>query len=97
MDNVLPHVTKVENAANILQLTFDNGAVRYLKSHYARDLVNSFQGKTGKGHHKLLMTTGTDVWLGSQATIKTDGTVVLNGNDVYTPDELWHDSKTSLE
>ncbi|MGX7200447.1 hypothetical protein ACWOEH_11455 [Enterococcus nangangensis] len=37
-----PKVLKVENLANILNITFDDGSVRYLKSNWAEELTDIF-------------------------------------------------------
>lgn len=36
------------------------------------------------------------MWIGSNITIEDDGTVVLNGKDRYTPEELWRDGSSSM-
>ncbi len=55
---------------------------------------NSLQfGKRGKGKRKLLLTVNRNMSIGSNITIEDDGTVVLNGKDRYTPEELWCDGR----
>ncbi|KZV04298.1 hypothetical protein NAB2_1225 [Lactiplantibacillus plantarum] len=36
-------------------------------------------------------------WLGANARIEPDGTVVLFEKDVYTAQELWHNSVTRID
>ncbi|KZU45644.1 hypothetical protein [Lactiplantibacillus plantarum] len=37
------------------------------------------------------------VWMGANARIEPDGTVVLFEKDVYTAQELWHNSVTRID
>lgn len=41
----VPKAIKVENAANYLMITFDNGETRYLRSHYLDDYLDAYSLK----------------------------------------------------
>lgn len=94
--NKLPKVIKAENASNILELTFDNGDKRYLKTHYLQNYLDGWSKKEGKGKHWNLFLRPTAMWQGSSPRVLDDGTVVLNDDDRYTPEELWNDSASSV-
>jgi hypothetical protein len=92
----VPKVTRIENASNVLVIEFDNGETRYLKSHYAKDLVDAYSPTKGKGKRSLLMAFGSSNWIGTEIEITEEGSVILNGKDVYSPEELWYDSKSHI-
>ncbi|WP_440895417.1 hypothetical protein ACS127_12725 [Amphibacillus sp. Q70] len=96
MSNQVPKAVKVENNANILRIEFDNGVVKYLKSHYNEDLVNSYSLKKGKGKRINLILAPHNMWIGTEITIKSDGTVILNEKDKYTPEELWNNGREHI-
>ncbi|BAO07018.1 MULTISPECIES: hypothetical protein [Enterococcus] len=50
--------------------------------------------KNGKRKNSLLASQTT--WVGSTIEIQPDGTLVLNENDYYSPEELWNDSKEHI-
>ena len=50
--------------------------------------------KNGKRKNSLLASQTT--WVGSTIEIQPDGTLVLNENDYYSPEELWNDSKEHM-
>nr|WP_238786646.1 hypothetical protein [Vagococcus coleopterorum] len=92
----MPKALKVENAANILKIEFDNGEIKYLQTHYISNMKDAFSVSKGKGKRKNLLVNPTTMWIGCEIDIKPDGTVTINENDHYTPEELWHDSKSSV-
>lgn len=91
-----PKVIKAENASNILELTFDNGEQRYLKTHYLQNYLDAWSKKKGKGKHWNLILRPTAMWQGSNPRVLEDGTVVLYDDDRYTPEELWQDSVSNV-
>lgn len=93
----VPKAVRVENAANILVIEFDNGEKRYLKSHYINDYLDAYSLKRGRGKRRLLFWGGpANMWLGSEFEIQEDGTVILFGKDKYSPQELWYESQPSV-
>ena len=91
----VPKAIKVENAANYLMITFDNGETRYLRSHYLDDYLDAYSLKTGRGKRRLFFGGGpSTMWLGTEIEILEDGTVLLFGKDRYSPQELWYDSQS---
>lgn len=96
MNEQIPKAVKVEMEANILKVQFDNGAVKYLKSHYNEDMVDSFSPKKGKGKRINLLLAPRNIWLGTTTSIESDGTVVLNEKDKYTPEELWNKGRDHI-
>lgn len=92
----VPKAVKIENTASILTITFDNGETRYLRSHLNKDHVDAFSPSKGKGKRALLMSYSGSYWMGSEIEIKPDGQAIVNGNDNYSPEELWYDSKRSI-
>ena len=91
MGESLPKAVKVWMAANILAIEFDNGQTRYLRSHNIKSL------KKGKGKRVNLILPPTWQWLGSNARIEKDGSVILFEKDSYTPQELWNNSKERID
>lgn len=96
-DNTLPKAVKVTNIANILHIEFDNGTTKFLKTHYVKDLTDALSLNNGKGKRANLLLLSRNVWVGTETEIKSDGTVILNGKDVYTPEELWYESADSIQ
>jgi hypothetical protein len=94
MDNKIPKAVNVEMASTILKIDFDNGQTKYLRSRLNKVLTEAYSLKKGTKRNMLL--TPYDVWIGSDLAIKEDGTVVLNGTDEYSPDELWNESKEHI-
>lgn len=91
----VPKAIKVENAANYLMITFDNGETRYLRSHYLDDYLDAYSLKKGRGKRRLLIGGGpATMWLGTEIEILNDGTVLLFGKDRYSPQELWYESRS---
>ncbi|HIB3155011.1 TPA: hypothetical protein ACWWTM_002371 [Enterococcus faecium] len=90
MEESFPKAVKVENIANILKVTFENGEVKYVKSHWIEEITDALQfGKKRRGKRKNLLALSTNMWIGTEVTIEADGTVFINGKDKYTPQELW--------
>lgn len=83
--------------ANILQIEFDNGEFRYLRTHFIDDYISAWSPKKGKGKRRNLWLMPSWEWLGANARIEPDGTVVLFEKDVYTAQELWHNSVTRID
>ncbi len=93
----VPKAVKVENAANILVITFDNGEIRYLKSHYINDYLDAYSLKKGHGKRRLLLGGGpATMWLGTEIELLEDGSVLIFGKDKYSPQELWYESQPSI-
>ncbi|MGH1749468.1 hypothetical protein [Enterococcus raffinosus] len=90
----VPKAIKVENAANYLMITFDNGETRYLRSHYLDDYLDAYSLKKGRGKRHLLLGGPANIWFGSEFEILEDGTVLLFGKDRYSPQELWYESRS---
>ena len=88
--NAIPKAVKVEMMATLLKITFDDGTVKYLKSHLNEEYAKAFSMKKGKKANFLLSPQAT--WLGTKIEIKTDGTVVENEKDYYSPEECWNES-----
>lgn len=97
MAEKIPKAVQVTNAANILEITFDNGQKRYLKSHYIDNYVDAWhRGEQGKGKRRNLILRPTAMWEGSNPRILADGTIVLFDDDRYTPAELWENSAADV-
>lgn len=43
MEESFPKAVKVENIANILKVTFENGEVKYVKSHWTEEITDALQ------------------------------------------------------
>lgn len=97
MSKQIPKAVKVENNANILKIEFDNGAVKYLKSHYNEDMVDAYSWKKGKGKRINLLLSPHNMWIGTETSIESDGTIILNGKDKYTPEELWNKGRDHID
>lgn len=93
----VPKAVKVVNASSFLKITFDNGETRYLRSHFNRDFVDAFSPSKGKGKRALLFGGNMHNWIGTEIKIEDDGTVILNEKDIYTPEELWNDSREHVD
>lgn len=91
-----PKAVNVKNLSNILQIEFDNGQTKYLRSHYTKEMSDAFSPSRGKGKRANLLAVSTNMWIGSEFEIEDDGTVVMNGKDKYTPEELWKKSANSI-
>ncbi|MBO0462174.1 hypothetical protein JZO83_10440 [Enterococcus sp. DIV1298c] len=89
-----PKAVIAEMAGSMLKIQFDNRETRYLKSHLAKEHAEAFSMKKDKKKNILLASQTT--WIGSTITIQPDGTLVLNENDVYSPEECWNESKAHL-
>lgn len=97
MEESFPKAVKVENIANILKVTFENGEVKYVKSHWTEEITDALQfGKKGRGKRKNLLALSRNMWIGTEVTIEADGTVFISGKDRYTPEELWYKGKKSI-
>ncbi|MDT2836529.1 hypothetical protein P7H50_06465 [Enterococcus durans] len=97
MTKQFPKAVRAENLANVLKVEFEDGSTRFIRTHWVGDMTDSLQfGKRGKGKRKLLLTVSRNMWIGSNITIEDDGTVVLNGKDRYTSEELWRDGSSSM-
>ncbi len=93
----IPKAVHAENLANILKVEFADGSMKFLRTHWVGEMTDSLQfGERGKGKRKLLLALSRNMWIGSNIHIEEDGTVVLNGKDRYTPEELWHEGKNSI-
>ena len=94
----VPKAVKVDNMSGFLRITFDNDEIRYLRSHIFEGMLDLFSPKRGKGKRGPLMfgKYNSYNWIGSQFEIKDTGEVILNGTDVYSPEELWYDSKEHI-
>lgn len=90
--DVVPKAIKIDNAASLMMIEFDNGETRYLRSHYNKDMVDAYSPSKGQGK-RVLILGNIHNWVGTDFKIQDDGTVVLNEKDIYTPEELWNDSK----
>ncbi|MFC6180549.1 hypothetical protein [Lactiplantibacillus daowaiensis] len=97
MATTLPKAVKVSMGANLLQIEFDNGQTRYMRTHYMDHYVSGWSPSKGKGKRLNLLITPAWEWLGSNARIESDGTVVLFEKDTYTPAELWENSKERID
>lgn len=89
MEESFPKAVKVENIANILKVTFENGEVKYVKSHWTEEITDALQFGKKERKKKNLLALSTNMWIGTEVTIEADGTVFINGKDKYTPQELW--------
>ncbi|WP_414839604.1 hypothetical protein [Carnobacterium sp. TMP28] len=96
MSKQIPKAIKVEMVASILKIEFDNAKVKFLRSHYNKDIVDSFSLKKGKKKRFNLLLAANNSWLGSETAIESNGTVILNGKDSYTREELWNESKVHI-
>lgn len=54
----VPKAIKVENAANYLMITFDNGETRYLRSHYLDDYLDAYSLKKDEEKDGSLSVVG---------------------------------------
>lgn len=97
MTTALPKAVKVWMGANVIQIEFDNGQYRYMRTHFINDYLLAWSPKKGKGKRKNLWLPPTWEWLGSNAQIQPDGTVILFDKDVYTAKELWENSCDSID
>lgn len=93
---MLPKAVKVWMGANVLQVEFDNGQTRFLRTHFIDNYISAWSPQKGKRKRLNLLVAPTMQWLGSNAQIKRDGTVILFNKDVYTPKELWENSKEQI-
>jgi len=96
MSTALPKAVKVAMAADLLQIEFDNGQTRFMRTHFIDDYVSAWSAKKGTGKRINLVVAPTWQWLGSNARIEADGSVILFDKDTYTPKELWENSKESI-
>ena len=92
----LPKVVKVEQAATFLILTFENGQIKYLRTHYNEKMLDAYSLKKGTGKRKYLLGGPSVIGLGAEIKIETNGTVILNEADRYTPEELWNNSREHI-
>lgn len=97
MAETLPRAVKVWMGANILQIEFDNGQTRFMRTHFIDNYVSSWSPSKGKGKRINFFVAPTWKWLGANARIESDGKVTLFEKDTYTPEELWHNSKSSID
>ncbi|MDE3282464.1 MULTISPECIES: hypothetical protein [Lacticaseibacillus] len=97
MAETLPRAVKVWMGANILQIEFDNGQTRFMRTHFIDNYVSSWSPSKGKGKRINFFVAPTWEWLGANARIESDGKVTLFEKDTYTPEELWHNSKSSID
>ncbi|ENZ5599486.1 hypothetical protein DW624_RS11800 [Enterococcus hirae] len=95
MNNQIPKAVKVEMMSTFLKIEFDNGVIKYLKSHLNKEHAEAYSMKKGKKKNVLLAPNVT--WLGSDIKINTDGSIVVNENDEYSPSELWNESKEHID
>lgn len=84
----IPKAHKVSTTATFLKIEFDNGEIKYLRSHLSETMTRSLSGKNWQ---KLLIAP-TVAWLGTDVQIKPCGQVILNEKDTYSPEELWYNS-----
>lgn len=57
MEESFPKAVKVENIANILKVTFENGEVKYVKSHWTEEITDALQfGKKRKRKKKKIFS-----------------------------------------
>ena len=53
MEESFPKAVKVENIANILKVTFENGEVKYVKSHWTEEITDALQFGKRKRKKKI--------------------------------------------
>lgn len=53
MEESFPKAVKVENIANILKVTFENGEVKYVKSHWTEEITDALQFGKRKRKRKI--------------------------------------------
>ncbi|GAX48424.1 hypothetical protein [Pseudolactococcus reticulitermitis] len=93
---------KVKKAAmlpnNFIMLDFDNGERRYLPSHFIQQYENALAGDetVAKGTRRTFAVSPTITFLGNEFDIQDDGTVMVNGKDRYTREELWQNSVAKI-
>jgi hypothetical protein len=90
LEETHPKLNKAQMlSGGILLLTFNDGQVRYLLSHQNQDISKTFT--SGKN----FITGLSASWapgVGTECTVAEDGTLVVNGDDYYTPEQLWEES-----
>lgn len=94
MGEQVPKAAKVEMMSTILKVEFQDGTIKYLKSHLNKEYSEAFSFKKDKKKNILLAPHTT--WLGTEIQIKENGTVILNEKDEYSPEELWNNSKEHI-
>ena len=77
----------------VTTLTEDNNHL----INYIEDYISAWSLKKGKGKRVDLILPPTWQWLGSNARIEKDGSVILFEKDSYTPQELWNNSKERID
>ena len=94
----VPKAVSIDNMSGFLRITFDNGEVRYLRSHFFEGMLDVFTPKKKKTNQRLFgFGKYTSYhWIGSEFEFKESGEVILNGTDSYSPEELWYDSKEHI-
>ncbi|MEQ7034398.1 hypothetical protein ABQE22_06925 [Enterococcus durans] len=90
----LPKAVKVEMMGTILKIEFENGEIKYMKSHLNKEHAEAFSLEKGKKKNILLAPHVTS--MGSSVEIKEDGTVIINNDDKYSPSELWNESQKHI-
>ena len=93
----IPKAVQVELAATFMIIQFNTGETRYLRTTYNKKMVEAFSPEKSEGNRVLkLWAYNSTNWLGTKVEIKSDGTVVLNEHDEYTPEELWENSREHI-
>lgn len=97
MKKSYPKLIKAEVLTNnMIHLTFDNNQEKYLRSHLLNDIVGSYSLKKDIPRRVLLFGTPYLSAYGSKYEIQNDGSLLLNNSDMYTPQELWENSKSHI-
>lgn len=93
-------IPKLKEAAmlpnGLLYLTFDNGEKRYLMANLTKDYLDAWSASRGKGKRIMVMVSPFLTWFGNEFDIQEDGTLILNGKGVYTPEILWEHSRKHI-
>lgn len=96
-DGPVPKAVQVDNMSTFLRVTFDNGAVKYLRSNLNKDIVrHPLTREKANGKRSIFFSGVRNQWIGAEFEIKEDGEVIMNGTDHYSPQELWYDSDEHL-
>ncbi|GAB2022784.1 hypothetical protein RyT2_18580 [Pseudolactococcus yaeyamensis] len=99
MTHEIPKITKAASLPNnLIMLDFDNGARRYLPSHYLTQYVNAFGGDSvvTTGTKRTLLVSPTISFFGNEFKITSDGMLIMNDKDTYTSEELWKNSSVHI-
>lgn len=94
----VPKAVSIDNMSGFLRITFDNGEIRYLRSHFFEGMLDIFTPKKKRPKQSLFGfgRYTSSHWIGSEFEFMESGEVILNGTDSYSPEELWYDSKAHI-